>query len=154
MDPTRFDVLVRTLTRPACRRRLGVLAGALLLGSLSRFDPAAARPAHRHRPQVGPADETLKPNGKKCNKDAQCVSGHCCGVAHAQQGVCQDPTTFSPIPTDACDAPDPCDPATCGVGGGKVEAGQSALCCNQDQFNCIKLRGDGNVIEAFCTPQS
>ncbi|MFL5759210.1 MAG: hypothetical protein ACJ789_05700 [Thermomicrobiales bacterium] len=71
MDADGFDRLAKALSGGADRRRqlasLAGGAGAALLGG-----------------RVAGAKDRLKPNGKKCNKDAQCLSGLCCEIAHGQ----------------------------------------------------------------------
>ncbi len=139
VDMDRFDGLTKALVSGISRRRLlaGLLGGAIpvLLGTR----PVAA--------------DDNKRNGKKCTKNAQCASGHCCGATLAAFGVCQACCRDTAIPNGACDAPDPgC--VSCGAGAGKDSLGTSSLCCsspNPDQpLNCRKTLGEGGVIQAFC----
>src|SRR5687767_10994901 len=76
MDAKGFDRLAKTLSGSANRRRLlAGFVGAALTGVVS---------------QPGAADDTPKPNGKKCTKGAQCHSGHCCQGSGRKQGTCRD----------------------------------------------------------------
>ena len=75
MDGTRFDTVAKVLATSRSRRgTLVTLGGVALVGLLGR-SPARA-------------DDALKPDGKKCNKDTQCESGKCDQAAGAKHGTC------------------------------------------------------------------
>ena len=75
VDSERFDGLARTFGHAASRRRLlAGLVGSALVGVLGG-SPALA-------------DDTPKPNGKRCNKGTQCSSGRCCDASPRKQGTC------------------------------------------------------------------
>jgi hypothetical protein len=96
-------------------------------------------------------------------EDGCCLDSDCtefvdsyCDESAAGGAQCACTTTdFTPIPPEACDAPDP-PPFPCtGAGCGRAFVGLSDLCCRRSSpnFNCQKRRDTDNQIVAFCLPQ-
>ncbi len=82
MDHNRFDDLTRALAQGTSRRQaLRLLGGSLAGGLLAALGVG----------QVA-AEDTCKPNGKKCRKDAQCCSKNCvdgtCAACPAGRTLC------------------------------------------------------------------
>jgi hypothetical protein len=91
MDKTQFDAMVKALDASGSRRRvLATLVGVTLTGSLGRTEGTAKGQRQPRKRQGAKAeDDTLKPNGKKCTKHGQCLSGNCSRAAGLKQGTCK-----------------------------------------------------------------
>ena len=92
MDPSGFDTLTRAITQTGTRRRaLATLAGVTFAGSFGGVEVTAkAKRQHRTRHGVKAQDETLKPTGRPCTKDRQCLSGFCDRAGRDKHGTCQE----------------------------------------------------------------
>jgi hypothetical protein len=128
MDDFHFDALAKGLGTSGSRRRaLVAVVGVTLAASLGHSEGTAKRTRRqRHGRRVRAEDDTLKPNGKKCNKDPQCLSGNCAGgTGRGGRGVCAAACTGF---RQACTSADQCcaaDQTTCGFN----TAVTGLLCC-------------------------
>jgi hypothetical protein len=135
MDGHQLDLIAKALGATGPRR--GVLAGLLslvLAGSLGRATVTAkSKRQHRARRRVKAQDDTPKPNGKKCNKDAQCLSRNCVGAtARGATGRCQ---CLSTCVGKACGADNGC--------GSKCQTGScaDATCQTCSAGMCVNATG-------------
>jgi hypothetical protein len=132
MDAKQFDSVARVVGQGTGRRQLlAGLVGAMLAGSLGRAT-VTAKGKQRHR--VTAQDDTPKPNGKKCTKNAQCRSLNCVGATgRGATGVCQ---CLSTCDGQACGADDGC--------GGKCQTGScpNATCATCHAGQCVNVTGN------------
>src|SRR5688572_23127973 len=111
MDAKQFDSVAKALGQGMARRRLlAGLFGASLAGSLGRASVTAKGKQQHRRHRITAQDDTPKPTGKKCTKDAQCQS-QCCRGEGRKQRVCQEPDCAG----KACGADNGCG-GTCQTG--------------------------------------
>jgi hypothetical protein len=134
MDATRFDALIRSLTRDATRRGLGRLLGGLLLGgALAAGDEARAKkkgndndtkkkscPSCKKK-KDGKCKEN-KPDGTACENGGQCQSGSCV-PSSGSSDVAPPP----PPPTPFCTGKNHCAPG--GAGAPCQTAGKTGCAC-------------------------
>jgi hypothetical protein len=128
MDHERFDDLTRALATTTSRRQfLKTLAGSAAGGLLALLGIGEAA-----------ADDTCKPIGKKCRKNAQCCSGNC---AEGKCAPCKDPGVACSSDSECCSG------ACCLTASGEkfccdrpdgicCPPGSDALCCSAGQVCC------------------
>ena len=156
MDPTRFDSLVRSLSRPASRRgALGVMVGALAL--LGDAVPGLAHRQQQHRRCTAFCAKVFGANrraARRCTRAAARGKGLCarCGAANARR-VCCARTAANTCPTYAgatcCSNPTP----TCTRSGtcvcAKGSCGAGSVCCS-DQCVSGDCCGNGDCDANKC----
>jgi hypothetical protein len=123
MDAEAFDRLVKRMGGAADRRRLLAGLGAALAGLLGQ--PVAAK-------------DPDKPNGKTCNKNAQCRSRNCCSAGGKNDGRCRECCNDGDCgPGRLCQHHE-CvpDPGTCTAGQNLCHDG-TAPCDNRPGCRCV-----------------
>src|SRR5689334_6731003 len=111
MEPTRFDALVQTLTRPGSRRRA---LGALLATVLAPATAAAA-----------PAPAGCLATGKRCSQPATAGSGH--GTGQRKKGKHRPPACAKCCTGLGITAAD--GKAYCACKGEGVDCTNAGQCC-------------------------
>jgi hypothetical protein len=132
MDHERFDDLTRALATSTSRRQfLKTLAGGAAGGLLALLGIGEAA-----------ADDTCKPNGKKCRKNAQCCSNNCvsgtCAACPSGQRLCNG----SCIPQNDC-----CTNADCA----SDQICQNGTCVTPCTANGGICGGDGDCCSGNCS---